>query len=53
MSASVKCPLCGRRLQRMARVDSDQRIEAMWRYCENLACTYDERPRPQGERSET
>lgn len=37
------CPNCGARLQWKANVDSDQRINFKWRYCEAISCGWDER----------
>lgn len=39
----MKCPVCDGRLKWRARADSDERIEAKWRVCDDPTCRYDER----------
>lgn len=42
MSAKKQeCPRCDEKLERRARVDSDDRIEATWLYC--YGCGWDQR----------
>jgi hypothetical protein len=36
------CPKCGANLQVKALVDSDDRIQQSWRFCESIGCGYDE-----------
>jgi predicted RNA-binding Zn-ribbon protein involved in translation (DUF1610 family) len=44
MNHKQKCPGCGGKTTRRARVDSDDRVEATWLYCYD--CGWDQREGP-------